>query len=357
MSLARHIDELIGQEATFAAFRIPGEDAVAYLQHDVALGAVESKLHSFVLAPFEHAGSAPLCIRADEVLRLNEASDAVSGTHVPASTANSSLREGMDRNAYRAAVARAVEAIKNGEASKVVLARTLRAELQTTTPGALFEAAAAMLPNAFVALVRTERYGLWLGASPERLVQFHQGTVEVDSLAGTLPSASAPTEAQAWGNKEREEQAWVTRMVLDTLARAGVQNIQTHGPLVKQAGPVAHLHTRITGSAKDLDPLELARMLHPTPAVGGTPSDAALSLIHTLEPRPRSLYAGYWGPHDAQHTQLFVNLRCMELFPGEALLHVGAGITGDSDPDAECEEVERKAATWTRMIHALRSGG
>lgn len=357
MSLARHIDDLIGQQATFAAFRIPGHNAMAYLQHDVALGAVESDLHSFLLAPFERMGSAHLGIRADEVLRLNEASAAVSGKHLPASTGNSTLREGMDRNAYRAAVSQAVAAIQRGEARKVVLARTLRTGLEGVTPGALFEAAATLLPTAFVALVRTERHGLWLGASPERLLQFQNDTVEVDSLAGTLPSASAPTDAQAWGDKEREEQAWVTRMVLDTLARAGVQDIQAHGPVVKQAGPVAHLHTRITGSARDLDPLELARMLHPTPAVGGTPSGSALALINALEPRPRGLYAGYWGPHDAEHTQLFVNLRCMELFPDEALLHVGAGITGASDPDAECEEVERKATTWTRMIHALHSGG
>ncbi|MBK8499099.1 MAG: chorismate-binding protein [Flavobacteriales bacterium] len=263
----------------------------------------------------------------------------------------------LDRRGFLSAVESAITSVRAGKLQKVVLSRTIVSDLAGTSIGALFMAAARSLPHAFVAITRTDRFGLWMGASPERLLALRDGRLEVDAIAATLPIQNAPESAAHWGAKEREEQAIVTRAVMDLLAAAGVRDAQAHGPQVKLAGNVAHLHTRIFAHGVGPEALDLAKALHPTPAVGGHPRDIAIDLIGQLEPRPRSLYAGYWGPMNAHSAELFVNIRCMHVQGTKAYLHVGAGITADSDPQREGDEVEQKARLWLDLFDAQRHAG
>ncbi len=357
MSGADVLDELLRSGATFAAFREPGGAAQAYVQHSAALDLAQEGEPCFVLAPFETEGEKALSIRPDVLLALGEAHPAPDGTARATAWTNARLRDGLDRSGYRRAVAAALALLQPGTLRKVVLARTVRAPLGPATAGRLFEAACAAHPRALVALVATERFGTWLGATPERLLVAQGGHLEVDSLAGTLSIGSAPRSAASWGAKEREEQAVVTEEIMHRLRHAGATGLSIHGPEVRTAGPLAHLHTRITGCLNTAAVLALAGELHPTPAVGGIPRTEAQRLIAALEPRKRSLYAGYWGPMDGGGARLFVNIRCMELSPTDALLHVGAGITAASDPDGECDEVELKARTWTDLIARVQRGG
>ncbi|HRD51745.1 MAG TPA: chorismate-binding protein [Flavobacteriales bacterium] len=340
----------------FAAFRLPGQQAEVYIQRDGQLRPPQPGQRCFVLAPFNGTDGTAMCIRPDEALRLD------SDPHLPESVIEAKRHSkdparGMDRADYRRAVERAILSIRSGEVEKLVLARTIDAHVNGLSIGALFAAATQALPEAFVAITHTQQFGLWLGASPERLLTEREKQVEVDALAGTMAAERAPNEASEWGIKEREEQAIVTRMILSELMGAGVDDLVSSDVSVKRAGPVAHLHTRVTGRLNETSALDLAKALHPTPAVGGTPTHAAIDLIRRLEPRSRSLYAGYWGPMHADGADLFVNIRCMEVFKDQALLHVGAGITRDSDPDRECDEVERKARTWLDLIDAQRAAG
>lgn len=350
------IDELLRRKATFAAFRLPGGSALAYVQHDPDLGPPTPGEPSFIVAPFRTDRHPMGCIRPDLTIALDnerETLDVVDHRDAPAKEP----LPGLDRAGYRAAVEEATQAIRNGPLDKVVLARTIPIDLNGSTPGGLFAEAVRQMPSAFVTLVRTDRTGTWLGASPERLLTLRNGLVEVDALAGTMAAQDAPAQAMGWGRKERDEQDLVTRMVTRTLAENGVRNLSTEGPRTRVAGPVAHLHTQVTGTAAGIEAMQLARALHPTPAVGGTPRQPALALIDQLEPRDRGLYAGYWGPVEPDRADLYVNIRCMELYDGKALLHVGAGITAASDPERECDEVERKAGTWSRLIDALQQPG
>lgn len=351
------IDALIRRGSTFAAFRAPGGKAMLYVQDTAELQHPRHGQRCFVLSPFDAADDGPRCIRPDHIVELDE-----RGGQLPAHSASQApvprpRQRGLDRAGYHSAVEQAVAAIRAGRLEKVVLARTIEAPLAGITPGALLQAAMDALPQAFIALTRTDPYGLWLGASPERLLTMHDEGIEVDALAGTMTADDAPDDPAAWGEKEREEQELVTRMILDTLSATGAADLHRSAPRVRRAGPVAHLHTRITGRMADAEVLPMAKALHPTPAVGGTPRAEALALIRALEPRDRSLYAGYWGPLEPGRADLFVNIRCMELFPEAALLHVGAGITTGSDPQRECDEVERKARTWLDLIDAQRPLG
>lgn len=346
------LDALARSGITFAAFREPGRAIKVFVQRNAELSTPRFGERCFVVAPFQPSAERVACIRPDmefefgaEFPDLSECS-MVEGPELVA---------GLDRSGYRSAVEQAIARIRHGALQKVVLARTVSTKLKDVSLSALFLRACEMHPTAMVALVRAGEYGLWLGASPERLLILGGSRVEVDSLAGSLPAESAPEDPQEWGEKEQIEQEAVTLEVLDTLKRAGVGHVETSARTTKRAGGVVHLHTRIAGSMQMPDALQLARMLHPTPAVGGRPREAALSLIAQLEPRSRSLYAGFWGVQETQRAHLYVNIRCMEVAEDEALLHVGAGITVGSLPERECDEVELKARTWLDLISAQRA--
>lgn len=353
MSLAQRIDALVARNLVFAAFRLPGERPRAFVQYTSPLAPPVLGQKAWWIAPFEPGPDALCAIVPDRDILLDEdLPDLPSATPFPMGRA----RQGLGRAGYVAAVEGAVQHIRQGTLEKVVLARTMERAVEPGHWGSLFALACERLPNACVALVRTPVHGTWLGASPERLLSRNGDRLEVDALAGTMPSEVAP-DAHLWGNKEIEEQRWVTRMVEETLHELGLQHVHVTGPSVHRAGPVAHLHSIIGGSAAGIDVRSVARALHPTPAVGGTPRPEALRYIAATEPRPRHLYAGFWGVHTPERTALFVNIRCMELFQDQALLHVGAGITAGSDAERECLEVERKAATWSSLITAVGRPG
>lgn len=348
------LDALLSSGTTFVAFREPGQAARVFIQHEAALHLPRQEERSFIIASFESEKEGVHCIQPDVEFELGAPTDALASN--PRRAAGNPAA-GLDRPGYQAAVAQAVGFIRQGVLQKVVLARTLRLNIAGLSIGDLFLQACVAHPSALVTLASTHEHGTWLGASPERLLVLDGERIEVDALAGSMPADSAPADPTRWGEKERTEQELVTQEVLESLRRVGGQSVRAHGLAVKHAGSIAHLHTRITGSMHAPNALTLACSLHPTPAVGGRPKEAAMDLIAALEPRPRSLYAGYWGLVEPGSARLFVNIRCMEIVGSAGMLHVGAGITADSDPERECDEVELKARTWLDLIDAQRADG
>jgi isochorismate synthase len=119
---------------------------------------------------------------------------------------------------------------------------------------------------------------------------------------------------------------------------------------------VWHLSTRFRGVLRDPAPtaIDLVHALHPTPAVAGTPTDAALRAIEDLEPFDRGRYAGPVGWVDAEGDgEWAIALRCAELRGDRAILYAGAGIVAGSEPDRELDETERK---FRAFLDALRWG-
>jgi len=124
-------------------------------------------------------------------------------------------------------------------------------------------------------------------------------------------------------------------------------------PAVEHFGNLAHLVTPIRGELTDtgLDALALARLLHPSPAVGGTPTSAALRVIDELEPFDRGPYAGPVGWVDARGDGEFaVALRGAQVDGAHALLRAGAGIVAGSDPEAEWAETQAKLEPMLRAL-------
>lgn len=236
---------------------------------------------------------------------------------------------------------------------KVVLSRSIPKHFPKASLPELFTSALTAYPQAFVCLLSCPEQGTWLGASPERLLHWHDGSVTVDSIAATLPAESAPPHAEDWGAKERDEQELVSQAVAQNMAICPTSMVERSATKVISAGPVAHLHTVFTAAIEQQELWRLSNALHPTPAVCGTPREQAMDFILKHESQERKLYAGYWGPWSMDgDVELYVNIRCMEVHDDAVRIHVGGGITAGSIAQNEWQELEYKASTWTKLMEA-----
>ena len=193
-----------------------------------------------------------------------------------------------------------------------------------------------------------------VGASPELLVRRLGSTVESRPVAGTtVADSEAALHALAASVKDTREHQFVVESIAQELERLCDQLEVAPGPDVAVFGPVAHLATPIRGRLRAPIPsaLELAHLLHPTPAVAGTPRGAALEVIRQLEGFDRGRYAGPVGWVDARGDgEWAIALRGAELHGTQARLVAGAGIVAGSDPDAEWAETQAKLEPMLRAL-------
>jgi isochorismate synthase len=251
---------------------------------------------------------------------------------------------------FEAAVARAVERIEAGEIEKVVLAREVRVHTGAQIdPAPVYDGLRTGFPTCFCYLVGTPEV-TFLGASPELLVRREGARAQTVALAGTQRRSADPAVDDHLGetlmrtSRFREEQAIVTRRIERTLRPVSVWVAAAEEPVLVKVQNVQHLGTPIRAQLADpLACVELAELLHPTPAVGGEPSDRALPLIPALEGLDRGWYAGPVGWTDlAEDGEFCVALRCALLRERVAHLYAGEGIVRDSVPSEELAVNEAK---------------
>lgn len=204
-------------------------------------------------------------------------------------------------------------------------------------------------PNAFCYLISSAEFGTWIGATPELLMNQEGMVCKTVALAGT----HGENEEHEWTPKELEEHAFVVDAIKETLERNACLEIEAEGPYVVLAGPVQHLKTDFKALLTKPNAWSIALDLHPTPAVCGTPRRNAIEAIASREMHNRELYTGFIGLFEEGNTNLFVNLRCAQLFRDKAFLYVGGGFTMDSIPDMEWEETEHKAETLIRAMKKI----
>jgi menaquinone-specific isochorismate synthase len=255
------------------------------------------------------------------------------------------------RAAWGDAVATALAAIATGELEKVVLAREVL--IEADTPFAAVDVLRRLVAQQHGCYVYASEG--FVGASPELLVRRHGATVESRPVAGTAVADGddATLDALAHSAKDNREHRFVVDAIADALGRACDDFDVAPVPEVGIFGPVAHLATPVRGrlAAPAPSALELARLLSPTPAVGGTPRPAALAAIDALEGFDRGRYAGPVGWVDARGDgEWAIALRCAELDGPRARLVAGAGIVDGSDADAEWAETQAK---FEPMLRAL----
>ncbi len=212
-------------------------------------------------------------------------------------------------------------------------------------------------PKAFVSLVASPETGTWLGASPELLVSVEGDKFQTIALAGTQPYHPAiDLKSVAWTQKEIEEQALVCRYIINCFKKIRVREYAEHGPRTVVAGNLLHLRTDFEVDMNEVNFPQLGsvmlNLLHPTSAVCGMPLEPALDFLQKTEGHDREFYSGFLGPVNFDgESKLFVNLRCLQIFEKTARIYAGAGVTADSDPQKEDEEVAMKIQTLSQLIY------
>ncbi len=260
-----------------------------------------------------------------------------------------------DRPAWGSSVARITGAVGRGRLDKVVLAR--RADLVANRPIDLDDVLArleaadrgdpspgARLPSTVFAFARRGR--TFLGSSPELIASVRGGALRTMALAGTTGRGVDAAADAALGaallasEKDREEHAVVATMLRATLAPLVTDLALPRAPRIVRTARLQHLLTDVTANLRpDVGLLDVVRLVHPTPAVAGWPTDAALELLDEESALDRGWYAGPVGWVDRLGDgDMAVAIRSGVVAAHEASLFAGCGIVADSEPDREWDE-------------------
>jgi menaquinone-specific isochorismate synthase len=247
---------------------------------------------------------------------------------------------------WEQAVGAAVRRITRGDLRKVVLARDLYAYAdQPVDARVLLGRLAARYPDCFTFACA----GL-VGATPELLIRRTGRKVSALVLAGTMPRGATAAEDTELANallgsaKDNEEHGYAVDSMRDAIAPLCEALRMTPHPQLIRFANVQHLGTWVHGTlAADRPALALAAAVHPTAAVGGTPTDTAVELSRELEKMDRERYAGPVGWVDADgNGEWGIALRCAQLDGNRAHLFAGCGIVAGSQPAAELAEAQVK---------------
>lgn len=361
----KQLSKQIDNKLPFVAYRKPNESFVkGLLQNDNTLYVIDDfSEQGFVFAPFDDKNQSIL-------LPFDVCQDIKSEYHSldidQKKTDSSILKE--EQQQHIKLVEKGIEAITLGDFQKVVLSRKETVDLKGKSVFQLFVNMLDSYPDAFVYCWFHPKVGLWLGATPETLIKVDNNRLFTMALAGTQVYEGDLNVS--WGEKEQEEQQIVTNFIVEQL-KPLTKDISLSKVHTVRAGNLLHLQTQISTKFEgNLKPVIQA--LHPTPAVCGLPKEKTKRFILNNENYKRTFYSGFLGELNLKMTKtrnqnkrnvennaftfiktcsdLYVNLRCMEIVNGTANIFVGGGITKDSNPKDEWDETVAKSLTMKKVL-------
>ena len=292
------------------------------------------------------------------LVNLGETFNEPDGKKASFHTVTDSTVSPNGKSHYLEMVRKAIHAINQGEFNKVVPARQQKVDLKASFDLIeTFEKSCRLYPNALVSVVSVPGIGTWVGATPEELISLSQTKIfRTVALAGTQEiSNDSDLMEVAWRQKEIEEQAMVSRYIINCFKKIRLREFDEKGPRTARAGGLAHLKTDFAVDTVATNFPQLAtvmlELLHPTSAVCGMPKEPARQFLLDNENFDRSFFSGFLGPVNMfDETHLFVNIRCMQLFAACAVLYAGAGVTAISDVEKEWEETDLKQQTMLKVL-------
>lgn len=269
-------------------------------------------------------------------------------------------RQLPDREDWTTQVRAALDRVRRGTLRKVVLAgaQSVAVEKSVSVP-AVLDRLEATYPECYrFAIAPAAGTGTFFGVTPERLVTATGRAVRTAALAGSTGRGDTESEDVWLGDalcdspKDSHEHELVVEAIRDQLEAVGA-TVETGERTLRKLASVQHLQTPISARlSSDHHVLDLVEALHPTPAVGGLPPDAALTAIRETEAFDRGWYAAPVGWFDASGDGTFaVGIRSAVARDRQATLFAGAGIVTDSDPAAEWDEIQLK---YRPILDALR---
>lgn len=334
----------------FALFSFAGsKDVKCYLQTnnqkytDPKLGR-----NGFVIAPFDSRL---------EILQIPESKSEIIETTLELEEIEKQRvlisESEADEEVYDKLLLKTIWTIKENHAKKIVVSRKKDFELKDFTIEKLIKRLFSAYPSAYRYIWFHPETGIWCGATPETLVHIKENEFKTMALAGTQPYTDGPV---SWRKKELDEQYFVTEAILENLEGI-VENVQVGPVETHRAGTLFHLRADIEGTLKDEPGIlsKITEVLHPTPAVCGTPQKYSRDFIIENEGYPREFYTGFVGPVEDEGTSaaLMVNLRSMRIKDNVARIFVGGGVTIDSDVDEEWKETQNKMQTMLQVLQPM----
>ena len=364
----------VGFAGRGCAARVPADDAVAFLasvHHDDRVGDTPGPV---ALGAVPFLPGAPAEMIVPEIVVGKDAAGRAWVTTIDDADGSAALERARSgpplarTNAYRigaavptdhylTAVTAARDAVRDGRLTKAVIARPVTVEADEPID---VHAVLHRLKASFGASYRYSIDGM-VGASPELLVEVAGDVVRSHPLAGTAPRTGDPdrdaelAERLIASTKDQIEHRVVIEMVHDTLLPWVSYLDWQPQPSIVTVANVQHLGSEVEGRLSQPGPsvIELVRALSPTPALGGHPRDAALSLIAEVEGFERGRYGGTVGWVDGRGSGTWaVTIRCAEFSEDHrrARLVAGGGIVADSDPHAELAETQAKLQAMLSAI-------
>ena len=335
------------QNLPFVVYSKPNSDTVLGLfqQNDMLFEIHDFTEKGFVFASFD--GSQHYIIPDNESEQWSEDWIANNET-IPKNDFDAKEDVSAQIN-FQQLVEKGIQAIQNNEFQKVVLSRRETVPVAHFDLVTTFQKLVKQYRSAFVYCFYHPKIGTWLGASPEQLLKANEDSFETMALAGTQKDAG--TASVIWQQKEQEEQQFVTDYIVSKLKTVSAE-IQVSEAYSVKAGTLWHIKTDISGLfGQELDLKKAIQLLHPTPAVCGVPKAISKAFIIANENYNRSFYTGFLGELNRNFaSDLFVNLRCMQIENNKAHLYMGCGITKDSIPEKEWKESVNKSMTMKRIL-------
>jgi anthranilate synthase component 1 len=276
----------------------------------------------------------------------------------------------MSDEAYAAAVERAKEYIRAGDAFQIVPARTFSTPARGADPFDVYRALRVLSPAPYMYLLELPAVGraapvAIAGASPETLVRVQGGRITLRPIAGTKPRGRTPEEDERLAQemladpKERAEHV----MLID-LARNDVGRVSKPGSVrvpdqmfLERYSHVMHITSEVQGELKaGMGPWDVLRSTFPAGTLTGAPKVRAMQIIRELELRRRGAYGGAIGyVTRGNDLDVAIAIRTVVLAGDRFEVTAGAGIVADSVPLAEAQETRSKARAALAAIHAAKS--
>lgn len=356
------IDRLLALHIPFAIYRLPWQEELHLVMQTQGMPVTLADItelndkEGFVMTPFRQTEETPIVLIQPDI-RIDGKECIVKELErilpqLAQKTARTDTKIETDtKERYTNAFEHFHTALTQGVFNKLVLSRKYIHEF-TGTPslGKIYMNACSCYPRVMIYLCHTPFSGTWLGCTPEIILSIENGKGHTVSLAGTMPVINN-VEPQEWSEKNRKEQAYVSEYIRRQLHEQGIQP-EEKGPYTARAGEVVHLKTDFFFPLHETRRLgNLLKSLHPTPAVCGLPKAESYAFIHQNEKIDRRYYAGFTGWLSPEgDTQLYVNLRCMEVCGNKAVLYAGGGILSSSEVESEWQETQHKLGTIEHIL-------
>lgn len=343
------LDTYIKENKSFAIYKLPYDEKLHFVMQETGSPTLLQSIDElngqdgFVIAPFAVSAATPIVLIRPTI---QKSTPFLAGKLKQWNKGEREKGKKGEKEEYIERFSTFITPIREKVFKKLVLSRAISIGREDGfSPVQAFHLACEKYPRSYVYLCHTPQTGTWMGSTPEMLLSGEGNVWNTVAIAGTQPLQNGKLP-KAWDDKNLIEQMLVSYYIRTQLTSFGIHPSEK-GPYTVQAGELAHLRSDFVFSLPDTNQLgNLLHLLHPTPAVSGLPKEEAYQFIRENEGYGRQYYSGFIGRLEPEgKSDLYVNLRCMNIHDNSFTLYAGGGLLPSSVPEQEWQETEDKLQT------------